>query len=319
MQKRDPQNWLSFHFFLPEPHTDFLLTRIYPLVSDLYDQQLILQFFFIRYGDNGPHIRLRLLCENQEQMDKVMEVVANQFKDSFEIDAQLQADGNYPENSVQIIDYEREVDRYGENSIDLIEDHFCVSSEFSLSMLNETADVYNDENSLGFVLQMQTYYTHGLGMDDEETILFLETAFEAYLNSMMEKGEEFETNKANAISEFNTSYEKSKEGIHNVFGQIWNMLNDEEVDKSNHDFYTHTLQMTETMEEYYEKGLLSWREKSTFIQEKENLTESQRMTWATYLDLYHLLNNRMGFLQPENEAYLLYVLKESLRRLTVDG
>ncbi len=313
MQKRDPQNWLSFHFFVAEPHTDFLLTQIYPLVSDLYDEQLILQFFYIRYGENGPHIRLRLLCENQDQISKVMEYVANKYKDVYELDAALQGDGNYPMNSVQIIDYEREVDRYGANSIDLIEDHFCVASEFSLSMMNETADIYNDENSLGFVLQMQTYYAHGLGMDDEETLLFLETAFEAYMNSMIEKGEEYEAKKVKAISDFNTSYEKSKEGIQHVFGQIWNMLNDDDVDKSSHDFYNHTLQMTEVMEDYYEKGLLSWREKPSFIQGLEHLSESQRMTWASYVDLYHLLNNRMGFLQPENEAYLLYVLKESLK------
>ena len=313
MQKRDPKNWLSFHFFVPEPHTDFLLTQIYPLVSDLYDEQLILQFFYIRYAENGPHIRLRMLCENQDQINQVMEYVSNKFKDTFELDAALQEDGNYPTNSIQLIEYEREVDRYGPNRIDLIEDHFCVASEFSLSMLNETADVYNDENSLGFLLQMQTYFVHGLGMDDEETLLFLETAFEAYLNSMMEKGEEDEENKANAIAEYNASYEKSKEGIHHVFGQIWNMLNDEDVDKSNHDFYCHALQMTETIEEQYANGLLNWREKPSFIQGLEHLTEAQRMTWSNYVDLYHLLNNRMGFLQPENEAYLLYVLKESLK------
>lgn len=313
MQKRDPQNWLSFHFFVPEPHNDFLLTQIYPLVSDLYDEKLIQQFFFIRYGDNGPHIRLRLLCENQEQINSVKEYVANKFKDNFELEAELQSDGNYPTNSIQIINYDREVARYGENSIDLLEDHFCVASEFTLNMLNQTADIYKDDNSLGFVMQMQIYFVHGLGMDDAETLLFLETAFEAYLKSMMEEGEEFETNKANAIKDFEALYAKSKEGVNDIFSQIWAMLNDEDTDTSSHDFYNHTLEMSELMIDYHEKGLLSKREKPSFIQGLEHLSEEQKMTWPNYVDLYHLLNNRMGFLQPENEAYLLFALKEALK------
>jgi len=312
MQKRDPENWLSLHFFVPEPLNDFLLTHIYPLVADLYEDELISQFFFIRYGENGPHIRLRMLCENQEKIRAVKDFVENKFKDTFELNAELKEDGNYPAQSIQTIAYERELERYGENAIDLIEDHFCVSSEFALTMLNQTADIYDDNNSLGFVLQMQIYYVHGLGMDDEETLLFLESAFETYLNSFLVKDKEQDKNRANAIADFQALYEKSKQGVGEIFTQVWNMLNDEDVDTSNHDFYNHTLEMSEAMIDFHKNGLLNPREAS-FMQDLDNLTEEQQLTWPTYLDLYHLLNNRMGFLQPENEVYLLYALKEALK------
>src|SRR5579885_3397611 len=56
-----PKTWISIHIFYASNQNPLLLDAIEPLVQDLRAAGLIERFFFIKYWQEGPHIRLRLL------------------------------------------------------------------------------------------------------------------------------------------------------------------------------------------------------------------------------------------------------------------
>ncbi|MER7166063.1 thiopeptide-type bacteriocin biosynthesis protein [Micromonospora sp. NPDC000207] len=53
--------WLSLHAFHSGDHDRLLTETVAPLVTSLQADGRLAQFFFIRYWEGGPHLRLRLL------------------------------------------------------------------------------------------------------------------------------------------------------------------------------------------------------------------------------------------------------------------
>src|SRR5215472_14113708 len=54
-------HWISIHIFYNGNRNHMLTTCLEPLVQDLRKRNLVQHYFFIRYWQEGPHIRLRLL------------------------------------------------------------------------------------------------------------------------------------------------------------------------------------------------------------------------------------------------------------------
>jgi thiopeptide-type bacteriocin biosynthesis protein len=52
-------DWLCWHLYYHANQDDILIAGVRPLVESLYEQRLIKRFFFLRYWDGGPHLRLR--------------------------------------------------------------------------------------------------------------------------------------------------------------------------------------------------------------------------------------------------------------------
>jgi thiopeptide-type bacteriocin biosynthesis protein len=53
--------WLSFYIYLPLMDNIFLTEYLPDLINELKSEKLIQRFFFIRYGEGGYHIRLRVI------------------------------------------------------------------------------------------------------------------------------------------------------------------------------------------------------------------------------------------------------------------
>lgn len=53
--------WLSYHVNLRAPHEHFLAWHLAPWVEREVEERRIKRIFFIRYGEQGGHLRLRLL------------------------------------------------------------------------------------------------------------------------------------------------------------------------------------------------------------------------------------------------------------------
>jgi thiopeptide-type bacteriocin biosynthesis protein len=78
--------WQGYHLFRPRPHDRFLVDEVKPFVDAMRPDA----FFFIRYNDPAPHIRLRLMSAR----DLDQEVL-----------------GVFPD--AEIVAYEPEFERYG--------------------------------------------------------------------------------------------------------------------------------------------------------------------------------------------------------------
>ena len=161
--------WISLHAFVGDyPDYDALLTdALSPLLASLKAEQPDTSFFFLRYWNGGPHLRLRFkgTCLEPMQIKERVQIALqddtyNEYVEPMATDYSLIAkrmshvDENISSNtfaiaepiesfqqrgSVQIRPYAIENARFGGmRAAPHAEKHFCVSSALALSLLVST-------------------------------------------------------------------------------------------------------------------------------------------------------------------------------------
>lgn len=127
--------WLYFKIYTGIKTADIILEEsIEPLVTYFKENNLISQWFFIRYSDPNPHLRLRFKLTQTENYTEVLHKVnttLTEYTNSGEI------------SNILIDIYNREIERYGSNTIEEAETLFWNNSEFTLQCLH-----YTDEEKL---------------------------------------------------------------------------------------------------------------------------------------------------------------------------
>jgi thiopeptide-type bacteriocin biosynthesis protein len=119
--------WLYLKIYAPKIGVNRLLQRLAPLLKKRYGGHKVSQWFFIRYEDHAPHIRLRL----QVNPDSISEVLLA-FKTKLEDRIQQHVIREF-----QIDVYTRELERYAAGGIENTERFFWASSELVLSFLKQ--------------------------------------------------------------------------------------------------------------------------------------------------------------------------------------
>lgn len=174
--------WLYLKIYTGIKTSDIILQEsIIPLVNFLLkEEQLIIKWFFIRYNDPKPHLRIRFQLADTSNYKTVLEKVNHQLKDF--IDSGEIA-------NIIIDSYTREIERYGENTIEFAEELFYKSSELVLNFLE---------------------------YDDEEKIIV--SIF--YIDKILSKLKLSDTEKWALISKFNNSYKKEFNADKNLNTQL---------------------------------------------------------------------------------------------------
>ncbi|RLL42886.1 lantibiotic biosynthesis protein [Oceanobacillus piezotolerans] len=143
--------WISKHIFIHD----------YPLIDDylkhvllpLADRELADGYFFIRYWDGGPHVRLRYKGSgDSDRFTHLLQSTLEEFKrehrdwpfQKMKEDQRVkrtEGEGSgiaYPNFSIQSIDYHPEIYRYGgENVMGISEDIFMASSKFASVIIQQ--------------------------------------------------------------------------------------------------------------------------------------------------------------------------------------
>lgn len=123
--KNPGTEWLYFELYCHSSRSDeILLNYIRPVLADLSVQ--IEHWFFIRYNEKGDHIRLRLKLKDALSSGAVTSHLRSAISPL--LNSGLIAD-------MQLKTYNRELHRYGINSIDMAEAHFAVDSEYAMSII----------------------------------------------------------------------------------------------------------------------------------------------------------------------------------------
>jgi len=121
--------WVYFKLYTGTKTADMILkNEIHEYVKGLLENDIINQWFFIRYSDPDFHIRLRLHLKETRNFTCIF----NRF---FEI-CNLLADTGLVWN-IQCDTYKREMERYGVNSISLVEEFFFIDSEHIIRLLHQ--------------------------------------------------------------------------------------------------------------------------------------------------------------------------------------
>jgi hypothetical protein len=154
-------DWLAIHAFCAREQDDLLLDAVLPLVRAMMSEGILSRWFFLRYSNGGPHLRLRLQCRVQREAveQRVLKVMRSYFEASppspastqrtrwlqeceerldvrsvgaVELPEQLQ-----PAGSVQVRPYVFDRLRYGDGEARERDthNHFYVSSEISVAVL----------------------------------------------------------------------------------------------------------------------------------------------------------------------------------------
>lgn len=146
------ERWLAGHLFYgrhahPEAADRVLLEVVRPFVRGCLERGWISRYFFIRYGELGPHLRLRLHGEGRVLEEEVGPALEEHVAATLPAELRGRASGELPPGSVPSaveplvwIPYLAEVERYGgPEGVRLAERFFFCSSEAVLECLQRLA------------------------------------------------------------------------------------------------------------------------------------------------------------------------------------
>lgn len=150
------KDWLYFEIYCHEERADFILAGLTENFITSYAPEFK-TWFFIRYNDPAPHLRLRLQLKQPENgyfyMRKLMELLSEDLSDGLITDIQLKT-------------YQRETARYGLPLMELTEQHFRLDSEYALSLIAEDPDLF-DKYANCVVFMKSALVAMGLNIGEE--------------------------------------------------------------------------------------------------------------------------------------------------------
>lgn len=160
-------NWLSVHLFHAGDLNRLLQLLVAPLV-----QRARCPYFFIRYWEGGPHIRLRLYVEDDRAADirQALEAAAQAYFSlypSCREESAFSQQQLLPNNTWQYLPYVPETDRYGnEQTMPLAEQQFGLSSAY---VLKEISDV-SPSTALAYAIRLNLATLQALSETPEHTL-----------------------------------------------------------------------------------------------------------------------------------------------------
>lgn len=159
MSQTAVRNWHAYHIFYHrfDKQDELLMNCIAPMVRQFQEDNLYKDWFFIRYWEGGPHIRLRFLDPDpktepviRERITRFIqehppqeEMTREQYYRNHKFDGEPVDPESlpwYPNGSIVKIPYEPEYQRYGgQAAIATSEKMFTHSSEMAMQVMAKTA------------------------------------------------------------------------------------------------------------------------------------------------------------------------------------
>jgi len=312
--------YLSFYIFYGEPWEPLLVKAIHPLMKKLLKDGLISQYFFIRYWERGPHIRLRLKKVNE--IDEV-ELSATVLKElnSYVVknpskllmtpgmEARQAAESWNANNQIVKIKYKPETSRYGGvEGLLLAELQFFASSRVVINEVLEASD-WSYDQALGAAIKWHVGFVFSLGITTDKIADFFEQNCRDWLpRAVGDKNSKEQQEKI--LSQFTNAYTAQKTTVLPYIQGIWEQLQENPTGSSdpvwenwltiNSAVYTN-LQLLENT------GLLTPADTRS-----GEIYPTASKLWNILSDFVHLTNNRLGVMNRD-EGFLAFMLAQAFR------
>lgn len=335
MMNKKSKTWLAAYLYYAEPWEEFLINVMKPFVDNMMKEALAEQFFFIRFWERGPHIRLRFKGETGILENQLKPHLENYFLDYFKKRPTVRRDPEdmdkwqanrqwFPNNSIQYIDYEPEVERYGGPlAILTAEKQFEISSRAVLGVIEDSGS-WDYDRALGAAIQLHLGFTFALGMDLTQAGEFFSRiarywfagAYNGYTADIppdeLNKRQEF------TMKAFAENFLKQKTTLVSFHETMWSALTE------GVEFTQEWLNIWIHKMKYIAGELQGIQQQNKLVipqwlqPEPGKKTPVNRQYWWPILESYiHMTNNRLGILNRD-EAYLGYLIKESLNVLELE-
>lgn len=216
--------WSSLHIFYYD-NVNILLTDC---ILKMYNKGYIDTFFFIRYWNGGPHIRLRIANKTSEQIIEIKKIVESYLKQypstiqlsndeynfksaKFSNKEGMKALPLQKNNTIIETTYYPEMNKYIDNhALSLSENIFSISSIYALHILSNS----NKKSELYYLSMQHTMYLLQYFIKEKAT---LDTFLENYFNywQSFSEGQSIKVPKINIVvkkdfPEYNIYFEKIK-------------------------------------------------------------------------------------------------------------
>ena len=327
--------WLAAHLYYNEPWETFLLEAIQPYIHTVMRTGIAQQFFFIRYWDRGPHIRLRFKGEASVIENVLKDNLQEHFLGYFDLKPSLRTEPNYPanfpaehkwfpNNSIQFIPYLPEQKRYGgRHALLVAEQHFEISSAAVLEYMSEKGMQWTYDDAMGTAIKLHLSFVHALGMDLVHAHAFFHFIFYNWLPHSFKFLHKKWSNKAyqaqaeETIEAFESAFEQQREALTPFHQVLWEAL------ESNASFEEELLNkwvaanrsIKNRLLQLYERRLMDKRPAKYLMSAFPSfLDEQAQELWMYYADLLHMTNNRLGILNKD-EGFLAFLMLRSLKNL----
>jgi thiopeptide-type bacteriocin biosynthesis protein len=158
--------WLYLKIYAGEKASDILLVdALYPAIQELIEQQIVTKFFFIRYKDQDPHLRLRFhgnpFIEFYHYVIRRIEKALQPYVQSGIV------------HKIQTDTYQRELERYGMKTIATCEHIFHHDSLSTLQFMSQTGDSFDENLRFAFAAHKVDRLLKGMNttIDDCHSLL----------------------------------------------------------------------------------------------------------------------------------------------------
>ena len=123
------EEWFYLKLYTGPKTSELILTECFKTITEeLIDNSVIDKWFFIRYYDNGYHLRLRFHYIERNGFSKIIDKLKNPLREFCDLDLVWK---------IQIENYKREIERYGCKNIDLSESIFYFDSKMMMNLFNQ--------------------------------------------------------------------------------------------------------------------------------------------------------------------------------------
>lgn len=261
-----------------------IVDAVAPIARKCIDRGWAARYFFLRYSEAGPHVRLRLLASP--------DTIEGVIRPTVETD--IAAAGGV---SLRWVPYVPEIERYGgESAMPLVERAFHASSDLALALIPAAAGSPHSAR-LGGALMAMTVLLHVFAADRGQAVE-LTDAFSTGYRRVVTGGDD-----AALLSAFDAGY-SSQQHLSSYVDDIWERLSGNEPTVPPLDAYHASMcDLREALHAVHDRGLLECRGR-------------RGQSWDTCVaallpSLIHMTNNRLGVPIPE-EAYLGHLIRASL-------
>ncbi|WP_194121655.1 lantibiotic dehydratase [Dyadobacter subterraneus] len=204
-------DWLYFKIYCEEKSSDKLLLLLHPFINKLVQKKVITQFFFVRYQDPDYHLRLRFRGVAPEGF---YHQVIDGVKEMLE---------KYVQNGlvykIQLGTYERELERYSYEGIEICENLFHLDSMDFLESISSFEDIPDEIARFELSIRRINMLLSNSGLDLSSCADLMENLKENFFN-------EFEGN-STLRKQLGMHYRNFKEIIDQVFESGATDLNQE--------------------------------------------------------------------------------------------
>ncbi|MBD3907114.1 thiopeptide-type bacteriocin biosynthesis protein [Chryseobacterium sp. C-39] len=280
-------NWISAYIFHDISFEKVLIELLKPFIEKLEKKDYVSTFFFIRYWEDGPHVRLRLLPKNSQNKAHIISLLKTTVKLFFD---ECSLVSSY---RLEFKDYVREIERYG-GKVNIIEAEkiFEISSRTILDIIDDNYNNWDYSLAISYAIQIHLVLAKLLFKNDLNTMIsFFQKVYSNWFYYSI-KIDETEKKVDDEVKKINLAFEESYNKQNTVINNMIKYLLQEKIEVSI------------STKWFLESNLIDNNYYS--FKNCDDLT-----LFAIYDSLIHMTNNRLG-IYLRDESFIAFLIFNGL-------